>query len=177
VITTWRSTRSPLRQDGLIDKNGYVLNDETHKVLGETGHWSHAEAGGRRGGAVGHDGRANWRHSRCAGQDRTREHPAFSRIGQVCVELLRPVPRSVGSAANLAGGINTADQMDCAFDEALREVALDLEEGADMVIGQARMPYLDIGRRVKDEFGAPNFGSTSVSGEYAMLMAAAQTAG
>ena len=85
-----------------------------------------------------------------------------------------PFRDAVGSAKNLAGGNKYSYQMDCAnSDEALREVALDLEEGADIVMVKPGMPYLDIVRRVKDEFGAPTF-VYQVSGEYAMLMAAAQ---
>jgi porphobilinogen synthase len=84
-----------------------------------------------------------------------------------------PFRDAVGSAGSLGGGNKYSYQMDCAnSDEALREVALDLEEGADMVMVKPGMPYLDIVRRVKDEFGAPTF-VYQVSGEYAMLMAAA----
>ena len=85
-----------------------------------------------------------------------------------------PPNRAVGSAANLGGGNKYSYQMDPAnTDEALREVALDLAEGADMVMVKPGMPYLDIVHRVKDRFGAPTF-VYQVSGEYAMLMAAAQ---
>jgi len=85
-----------------------------------------------------------------------------------------PFRDAVGSAANLGGGNKFTYQMDPAnSDEALREIALDLQEGADMVMVKPGMPYLDIVRRVKDEFGAPTF-VYQVSGEYAMLMAAAQ---
>jgi porphobilinogen synthase len=85
-----------------------------------------------------------------------------------------PFRDAVGSAANLAGGDKYSYQMDPAnSDEALHEVALDLEEGADMVMVKPGMPYLDIVRRIKDTFGAPTF-AYQVSGEYAMLKAAAQ---
>jgi len=85
-----------------------------------------------------------------------------------------PFRDAVGSAANLGGGDKYSYQMDPAnSDEALREVALDLEEGADMVMVKPGLPYLDIVRRVKDQFGAPTF-VYQVSGEYAMLMAAAK---
>jgi porphobilinogen synthase len=85
-----------------------------------------------------------------------------------------PFRDAVGSATNLGGGNKYTYQMDPAnSDEALREIALDLQEGADMVMVKPGMPYLDIVRRVKDEFGAPTF-VYQVSGEYAMLMAAAQ---
>jgi porphobilinogen synthase len=80
----------------------------------------------------------------------------------------------VGSAANLGGGNKYSYQMDPAnSDEALREVALDLQEGADMVMVKPALPYLDIVRRVKESFGVPTF-AYQVSGEYAMLKAAAQ---
>ncbi|MCW9089473.1 MAG: porphobilinogen synthase, partial [Gammaproteobacteria bacterium] len=85
-----------------------------------------------------------------------------------------PFRDAVGSAANLGGGDKRTYQMDPAnSDEALWEVAQDLEEGADMVMVKPGMPYLDIVRRVKDQFGAPTY-AYQVSGEYAMLMAAAQ---
>jgi porphobilinogen synthase len=85
-----------------------------------------------------------------------------------------PFRDAVGSAANLGGGDKRTYQMDPGnSDEALWEVAQDLEEGADMVMVKPGMPYLDIVRRVKDQFGAPTY-AYQVSGEYAMLMAAAQ---
>jgi porphobilinogen synthase len=85
-----------------------------------------------------------------------------------------PFRDAVGSAANLGAGNKYTYQMDPAnSDEALREIALDLEEGADMVMVKPGMPYLDIVRRAKDQFGAPTF-VYQVSGEYAMLAAAAQ---
>jgi porphobilinogen synthase len=85
-----------------------------------------------------------------------------------------PFRDAVGSAANLGGGDKYTYQMDPAnSDEALHEVALDLAEGADMVMVKPGMPYLDIVRRVKDRFGAPTF-VYHVSGEYAMLKAASQ---
>jgi porphobilinogen synthase len=85
-----------------------------------------------------------------------------------------PFRDAVGSAANLGAGNKYTYQMDPAnSDEALREVALDLQEGADMVMVKPGMPYLDIVRRVKEEFGVPTF-AYQVSGEYAMLLAASQ---
>jgi porphobilinogen synthase len=85
-----------------------------------------------------------------------------------------PFRDAVGSAANLGGGNKYSYQMDPAnSDEALQEVALDLQEGADMVMVKPGMPYLDIVRRVKDRFGVPTF-AYQVSGEYAMLKAASQ---
>ncbi len=160
-------------QDGLIDKNGYVLNDETTKVLVKQA-LSHAEAGadvvapsdmmdGRIGAirdALEKNGHVNTR--------------ILAYSAKYASSFYGPFRDAVGSAKNLAGGNKYSYQMDCAnSDEALREVALDLEEGADMVMVKPGMPYLDIVRRVKDEFGAPTF-VYQVSGEYAMLMAAAQ---
>ena len=160
-------------QDGLIDASGYVLNDETTKVLVKQA-LSHAEAGADvvapsdmmdgRIGAI-----------RDALEDAGHVHTrilAYS--AKYASSFYGPFRDAVGSAKNLAGGDKYSYQMDCAnSDEALREVALDLEEGADMVMVKPGMPYLDIVRRVKDEFGAPTF-VYQVSGEYAMLMAAAQ---
>ena len=160
-------------QDGLIDKNGYVLNDETTKVLVKQA-LSHAEAGADvvapsdmmdgRIGAI-RDALEN------AGHVNTR---ILAYSAKYASSFYGPFRDAVGSAKNLGGGNKYSYQMDCAnSDEALREVALDLEEGADMVMVKPGMPYLDIVRRVKDEFGAPTF-VYQVSGEYAMLMAAAQ---
>jgi len=160
-------------QDGLIDASGYVLNDETVKVLVKQA-LSHAEAGadivapsdmmdGRIGAIRDALEQAGHIHTRIL---------AYS--AKYASSFYGPFRDAVGSAANLAGGNKYSYQMDCAnSDEALREVALDLEEGADMVMVKPGMPYLDIVRRVKDEFGAPTF-VYQVSGEYAMLMAAAQ---
>lgn len=160
-------------QDGLIDKNGYVLNDETTKVLVKQA-LSHAEAGadvvapsdmmdGRIGAirdVLEKNGHVNTR--------------ILAYSAKYASSFYGPFRDAVGSAKNLAGGNKYSYQMDCAnSDEALREVALDLEEGADIVMVKPGMPYLDIVRRVKDEFGAPTF-VYQVSGEYAMLMAAAQ---
>ena len=160
-------------QDGLIDASGYVLNDETTRVLVKQA-LSHAEAGADvvapsdmmdgRIGAI--------RDALEAGGHVHTRILAYS--AKYASSFYGPFRDAVGSAANLAGGDKYSYQMDCAnSDEALREVALDLEEGADMVMVKPGMPYLDIVRRVKDEFGAPTF-VYQVSGEYAMLMAAAQ---
>jgi porphobilinogen synthase len=159
-------------QDGLIDTSGYVLNDETTKVLAKQA-LSHAEAGADivapsdmmdgRIGAI-----------RTALEEQGHVHTrilAYS--AKYASSFYGPFRDAVGSAGNLGAGNKYSYQMDCAnSDEALREVALDLEEGADMVMVKPGMPYLDIVRRVKDEFGAPTF-VYQVSGEYAMLMAAA----
>jgi porphobilinogen synthase len=159
-------------QDGLIDDTGYVLNDETVAVLVKQA-LSHAEAGadvvapsdmmdGRIGairGALEDNGHSNTR--------------ILAYAAKYASSFYGPFRDAVGSAANLAGGNKYSYQMDPAnSDEALWEVSLDLEEGADMVMVKPGMPYLDIVRRVKDQFGAPTF-AYQVSGEYAMLMAAA----
>ena len=160
-------------QDGLIDDSGYVVNDPTVEVLVRQA-LSHADAGadvvapsdmmdGRIGAirtALESEGRV---HTRIL---------AYS--AKYASSFYGPFRDAVGSAANLAGGDKYSYQMDPAnSDEALAEVALDLAEGADMVMIKPGMPYLDIVRRVKDRFGAPTF-VYQVSGEYAMLEAAAQ---
>lgn len=160
-------------QDGLIDDSGYVLNDETVSVLVRQA-LCHAEAGadvvapsdmmdGRIGAirqALEFDGHI---HTRIL---------AYS--AKYASSFYGPFRDAVGSAANLGKGNKYTYQMDPAnSDEALKEVALDLEEGADMVMVKPGMPYLDIVRRVKQEFGVPTF-AYHVSGEYAMLKAAAQ---
>ena len=160
-------------QDGLIDASGYVINDETVAVLVKQA-LSHAQAGadivapsdmmdGRIGAIRDALEAAGHRHTRIL---------AYS--AKYASSFYGPFRDAVGSAASLGGGNKYSYQMDPANgDEALREVALDLEEGADMVMIKPGMPYLDIVRRVKETFGAPTF-VYQVSGEYAMLMAAAQ---
>lgn len=160
-------------QDGLIDKSGYVLNDETVEVLVRQA-LSHAAAGadvvapsdmmdGRVGAirqALEADGRRNVR--------------ILAYAAKYASSFYGPFRDAVGSAASLGSGNKYSYQMDPAnSDEALREVALDLAEGADMVMVKPGMPYLDIVRRVKERFGVPTF-VYQVSGEYAMLKAAAQ---
>jgi porphobilinogen synthase len=160
-------------QDGLIDAKGYVLNDETVEVLVRQA-VSHAEAGADivapsdmmdgRIGAI-----------RDALEDAGHIHTKIlSYAAKYASSYYGPFRDAVGSAKNLGGGGKHTYQMDPANgDEALWEVALDLDEGADMVMVKPGMPYLDVVRRVKDEFGAPTF-VYQVSGEYAMLKAAAQ---
>ncbi|MDM8545062.1 porphobilinogen synthase [Candidatus Venteria ishoeyi] len=160
-------------QDGLLDDAGYVVNDETVTALVKQA-LSHAEAGadivapsdmmdGRIGGI-----RAILEQN----QQRNTRILAYS--AKYASSYYGPFRDAVGSAANLGTGNKQTYQMDPAnSDEALREVELDLQEGADMVMVKPGMPYLDIVRRVKDTFGAPTF-VYQVSGEYAMLMAAAQ---
>jgi porphobilinogen synthase len=160
-------------QDGLIDNEGYVLNDETVEVLVKQA-LSHAEAGAdvvapsdMMDGRIGDIREAledeGYRNTRIL---------AYS--AKYASSFYGPFRDAVGSAANLGGGNKYSYQMDPAnSDEALREVAMDLEEGADMVMVKPGMPYLDIVRLVKDTFKVPTY-VYHVSGEYAMLKAAAQ---
>jgi hypothetical protein len=130
---------------------------------------------GRRGGAVRHDGWSHRPHPCRVERGGADLHADPGLFGQVCLEpFYGPFRDAVGSAGNLGKGNKYTYQMDPAnSDEALKEVALDLEEGADMVMVKPGMPYLDIVRRVKDEFKVPTY-AYQVSGEYAMLKAAAQ---
>jgi len=160
-------------QDGLIDASGYVINDETVAVLAQQAQ-VHAQAGADvvapsdmmdgRIAAV----RAALDRKGCIN---TR---IMAYAAKYASSFYGPFRDAVGSSGNLGKGNKDTYQMDPAnSDEALWEVALDLEEGADMVMVKPGMPYLDIVRRVKDEFKAPTF-VYQVSGEYAMLKAAAQ---
>ncbi|MBE9527395.1 MAG: porphobilinogen synthase [Proteobacteria bacterium] len=160
-------------QDGLIDKSGYVLNDETVDVLIQQA-LSHAAAGAdivapsdMMDGRIGEIREAleenNYIYTKIL---------AYS--AKYASSFYGPFRDAVGSAANLGKADKTTYQMDPAnSDEALLEVAMDIEEGADMVMVKPGMPYLDIVRRVKQEFGVPTY-AYQVSGEYAMLMAAIQ---
>jgi len=160
-------------QDGLIDETGYVLNDETVEVLSRQA-VSHAEAGAdivapsdMMDGRIG----AIRTALEAEGHIHTR---ILAYSAKYASSFYGPFRDAVGSAANLGGGNKYSYQMDPAnSDEALHEVALDLEEGADMVMIKPGMPYLDIVRRVKDQFAVPTF-VYQVSGEYAMLKAASQ---
>jgi porphobilinogen synthase len=160
-------------QDGLIDASGYVINDETVAVLAQQAQ-VHAQAGadvvapsdmmdGRIAAVRAALDRKGCIHTRIM---------AYS--AKYASSFYGPFRDAVGSSANLGKGNKNTYQMDPAnSDEALWEVGLDLEEGADMVMVKPGMPYLDIVRRIKDEFKAPTF-VYQVSGEYAMLKAAAQ---
>ncbi|MGM0593554.1 MAG: porphobilinogen synthase [Pseudomonadota bacterium] len=160
-------------QDGIIDDSGYVMNDITVETLVRQA-ISHAEAGAQvvapsdmMDGRIGEIREALERE----GHVNTR---IMSYAAKYASSFYGPFRDAVGSAANLGGGDKRTYQMDPAnTDEALWEVAQDLEEGADMVMVKPGMPYLDIVRRVKEQFGAPTY-AYQVSGEYAMLMAAAQ---
>ncbi|HHB92087.1 MAG TPA: porphobilinogen synthase [Thioploca sp.] len=160
-------------QDGLIDNKGYVINDETVAVLVKQA-LSHAEAGAdivapsdMMDGRIG-----NIRQKLELENHINTKILAYS--AKYASNFYGPFRDAVGSAGSLAGGNKYSYQMDPAnSDEALREVALDLREGADMIMVKPGLPYLDVIYRVKTEFGVPTF-AYNVSGEYAMLMAAAQ---
>ena len=160
-------------QDGIIDDAGYVINDVTVEALVKQG-VSHAEAGADVVAPSDMmDGRIGALRDALegAGHIHTR---ILAYSAKYASSFYGPFRDAVGSAGNLGKGNKYTYQMDPAnSDEALREVQLDLDEGADMVMVKPGMPYLDIVRRVKDRFGAPTF-VYQVSGEYAMLMAAAQ---
>ncbi|MFT5803418.1 MAG: porphobilinogen synthase [Candidatus Paceibacteria bacterium] len=158
-------------QDGILDDQGYVLNDITVGTLVKQA-LSHANAGAdvvapsdMMDGRIG----AVRKALEEAGHINTR---ILAYSAKYASAYYGPFRDAVGSAANLAGGDKFSYQMDPAnLDEALHEVAMDLAEGADMVMVKPGMPYLDVVRRVKDEFGVPTM-VYQVSGEYAMHMAA-----
>lgn len=160
-------------QDGLIDDSGYVLNDETVEVLVKQA-LSHAQAGADivapsdmmdgRIGAIRQALETNkFIHTRI-----------LSYSAKYASSFYGPFRDAVGSSSNLGAGNKYSYQMDPAnSDEALHEVELDIQEGADMFMVKPGLPYLDIVRRVKDTFAVPTY-VYQVSGEYAMLKAAAQ---
>lgn len=160
-------------QDGLIDESGYILNDETVEVLIKQA-LSHAEAGvdivapsDMMDGRIG----AIRQTLESQGHIHTR---ILAYSAKYASSFYGPFRDAVGSATNLGAGNKYSYQMDPAnSNEALHEVALDIDEGADMVMIKPGMPYLDIVRRVKDSFQKPTF-VYQVSGEYAMLKAASQ---
>jgi porphobilinogen synthase len=158
-------------QDGLMNEHGYIVNDETVVALVKQA-ISHAEAGAdivapsdMMDGRIG-EIRAALEE---AGYINTR---ILAYSAKYASSFYGPFRDAVGSAGALGGGNKYTYQMDPAnTDEAISEVALDLEEGADMVMVKPGMPYLDVVRRVKETFGAPTY-VYQVSGEYAMLKAA-----
>ena len=160
-------------QDGLIDSTGYVMNDKTVEALTKQA-LIHAQAGSdivapsdMMDGRIG----AIRKALEAKGFIHTR---ILAYSAKYASSFYDPFREAVGSAANLSGGNKYTYQMDPAnSDEALWEVALDLQEGADMVMVKPGMPYLDVLRRVKEEFKVPTF-VYQVSGEYAMLKAAAK---
>ncbi len=160
-------------QDGVLDASGYVLNDETTEILVK-------QALVQAGAGVDivapsdmMDGRIGAvRHALEAHQHIYTRIMAYS--AKYASAFYGPFRDAVGSSATLGKGNKSTYQMDPAnSNEALREVALDIAEGADMVMVKPGMPYLDIVRRVKDEFKMPTF-AYQVSGEYSMIKAAAQ---
>lgn len=158
-------------QDGLLDTNGYVINDETCDVLVKQA-LSHAEAGADIVAPSDMmDGRIGLIRSSLENQGFINTSiMAYS--AKYASSYYGPFRDAVGSASNIKGGNKKSYQMDPAnSDEALREIALDIQEGADMVMVKPGMPYLDIVRRCKDEFKVPTF-AYQVSGEYAMHQAA-----
>ena len=160
-------------QDGIIDEHGYVINDITTDVLVKQA-LCHADAGADvLAPSDMMDGRIA--AIRAALEDKGHIHTRIMAYSaKYASAFYGPFRDAVGSAANLGKGDKNQYQMDPAnSDEALREVALDLAEGADMVMVKPGMPYLDIVRRVKDEFKVLTF-AYQVSGEYAMIKAAAQ---
>lgn len=158
-------------QDGLIDQKGYVLNDETIEVLVKQA-LSHAEAGAdivapsdMMDGRIGQIRKALEQ----AGHTNTC---IMAYSAKYASSYYGPFRDAVGSASNIKGGNKKSYQMDPAnSDEAIREIILDIEEGADMVMVKPGMPYLDIVRRCKQETAVPTF-AYQVSGEYAMHKAA-----
>jgi porphobilinogen synthase len=160
-------------QDGLLDDTGYILNDETVAVLTRQA-LAQADAGvdivapsDMMDGRIGSIRQALEK----AGHIHTR---IMAYSAKYASAFYGPFRDAVGSSTNLGKSNKKVYQMDPAnTDEALREVAMDIAEGADMVMVKPGMPYLDIVRRVKDEFRVPTF-AYQVSGEYAMLKAAAQ---
>ena len=160
-------------QDGLMDDDGYILNDETVETLVKQA-LSHAEAGAdvvapsdMMDGRIGTIREALEK----SGYTNTR---ILAYAAKYASAFYGPFRDAVGSSGNIKGGNKFSYQMDPAnSDEALYEVAMDLQEGADMIMVKPGLPYLDIVRRVKDEFKAPTY-VYQVSGEYAMLKAAIQ---
>jgi porphobilinogen synthase len=160
-------------QDGLIDDTGYILNDETVAVLTRQALVQAAAGVDIVAPSDMMDGRIGAIRAALEGDGRIHTKiMAYS--AKYASAFYGPFRDAVGSAANLGKSNKKVYQMDPAnTDEALREVALDLAEGADMVMVKPGMPYLDIVRRVKEQFRVPTF-AYQVSGEYAMLKAAAE---
>lgn len=159
-------------QDGIIDESGYVLNDETVDMLVRQA-LSHVDAGVD---IVAPSDMMDGRIGAIRNAFETAGHSnalilAYAAKFASC--FYGPFRDAVGSAANLAGGDKSTYQIDPGMsDEALREVQLDIDEGADFVMVKPALPYLDIVRRVRDRFAVPTF-AYQVSGEYAMIKAAA----
>jgi porphobilinogen synthase len=160
-------------QDGIIDEDGYVLNDETVEMLVKQA-TSHAEAGADVVAP------SDMMDGRIAAIRTQLESVGFHNTlilayaAKYASCFYGPFRDALGSGENLCSGDKSTYQMDPRnSDEALREIGLDLDEGADIVMVKPAMPYLDVIRRVRDEFGVPTF-AYQVSGEYAMIKAAAE---
>ncbi|HEY8219153.1 MAG TPA: porphobilinogen synthase [Methylobacter sp.] len=158
-------------QDGLVNQDGYVMNDETIEVLTRQA-LSHAEAGADIVAPSDMmDGRIGAIRQVLEAQNHVNTL-ILAYSAKYASSFYGPFRDAVGSAGTLGKGNKYSYQMDPAnSDEAMREIQLDLQEGADMVMVKPGMPYLDIIRRVKDQYGVPTF-AYQVSGEYAMLKAA-----
>lgn len=160
-------------QDGILDENGYVLNDVTTKTLVKQA-VSHAQAGAD---IVAPSDMMDGRIAAIRNELEATNHintRILAYSAKYASSFYGPFRDAVGSSANLKGGNKYSYQMDPAnSNEAVHEVALDLEEGADMIMVKPGMPYLDIVQRIKSQFGVPTM-VYQVSGEYAMLKAAAQ---
>jgi porphobilinogen synthase len=160
-------------QDGILDEQGRILNDETTAILVQQA-VTHAQAGvdivapsDMMDGRIG-------KIREALEQQKLIHTRIMAYSAKYASAFYGPFRDAVGSAKNLGKADKKTYQMDCAnTDEALREVALDISEGADMVMVKPGMPYLDIVRRVSEEFNYPTY-AYQVSGEYAMLKAAAQ---
>jgi porphobilinogen synthase len=160
-------------QDGILDEQGRILNDETTAILVQQA-VTHAQAGvdivapsDMMDGRIG-------KIREALEQQKLIHTRIMAYSAKYASAFYGPFRDAVGSAKNLGKADKKSYQMDCAnTDEALREVALDISEGADMVMVKPGMPYLDIVRRVSEEFNYPTY-AYQVSGEYAMLKAAAQ---
>ena len=160
-------------QDGILDEQGRILNDETTAILVQQA-VTHAKAGvdivapsDMMDGRIG-------KIREALEQQKLIHTRIMAYSAKYASAFYGPFRDAVGSAKNLGKADKKTYQMDCAnTDEALREVALDISEGADMVMVKPGMPYLDIVRRVREEFNYPTY-AYQVSGEYAMLKAAAQ---
>lgn len=159
-------------QDGIIDSGGYVLNDETIEMLVQQA-LSHADAGvDIVAPSDMMDGRIGAIRTALEAQGHTNTL-ILAYAAKYASSFYGPFRDAVGSAANLVGGDKSTYQIDPGMsDEAIREVQLDIDEGADFVMVKPAMPYLDIVRRVRERFAVPTF-AYQVSGEYTMLKAAA----
>ena len=159
-------------QDGVIDDEGYVLNDETVKILAQQACVQAAAGVDIVAPSDMMDGRIG-AIRQALESDRHIHTRIMAYSAKYASAFYGPFRDAVGSAANLGKGNKKTYQMDPGnSDEALREVSMDIAEGADMVMVKPGMPYLDIVRRVKDTFSVPTF-AYQVSGEYAMIKAAA----